>query len=85
MKKLQFFSFVELNKPDIIVNTETWLTKEMFDSEFFFHQSLVRPQLEYASTVWSRHTATDITKLEAMQRRSARWATYDYQRTYSVT
>ena len=33
-KKLQFFSFVELNKPDIIVGTETWLTKEMFDSEF---------------------------------------------------
>ena len=32
---LQFFSFVELNKPDIIVGTETWLTKEMFDSEFF--------------------------------------------------
>ena len=37
-KKLQFFSFVELNKPDIIVGTETWLTKEMFDS--FSHQSL---------------------------------------------
>ena len=34
-KKLQFFSFVELNKPDIIVGTETWLTKKMFDSEFF--------------------------------------------------
>ena len=34
-KKLQFFSFVDLNKPDIIVGTETWLTKEMFDSEFF--------------------------------------------------
>ena len=32
---MQFFSFVELNKPDIIVGTETWLTKEMFDSEFF--------------------------------------------------
>ena len=34
-KKFQFFSFVEVNKPDIIVGTETWLTKEMFDSEFF--------------------------------------------------
>ena len=33
--KLQFFSFVELNKPDIIVGTETRFTKEMFDSEFF--------------------------------------------------
>ena len=26
---------MELNKPDIFVGTETWLTKEMFDSEFF--------------------------------------------------
>ena len=45
----------------------------------------MRPQLEYASTVWSPHTAIDITKLEAVQRRSARWATRDYQRTSSVT
>ena len=43
------------------------------------------PQLEYASTVWSPHTATDITKLEAVQRRSAHWATRDYQHTSSVT
>ena len=35
--------------------------------------------------MWSPHTATDITKLEAMQRRSACWATHDYQRTSSVT
>ena len=34
-KTLKFFSFVESNKPAIIVGTETWLTKEMFDSEFF--------------------------------------------------
>ena len=40
--------------------------------------TLVRPQLEYASTVWSPHKATDITKLEAVQRRSARWAARDY-------
>ena len=43
------------------------------------------PQLEYASTVWSPHTAKYITKLEAVQRRSARWAILDYQRTSSVT
>ena len=49
------------------------------------YTTLVRPQLEYASTVWSPHTATDITKLEATQRRSAHWATRDYQRTSSVT
>ena len=26
---------MKLNKTDITVGTETWLTKEMFDSEFF--------------------------------------------------
>ena len=49
------------------------------------YTTLVRPQLEYASTVWSPHTATDITKHEAVKRRSARWATRYYQRTSSVT
>ena len=44
----------------------------------------MRPQLEYGSTVWSPHTATGITKLEAVHRRSARWATCDYQCTSSV-
>ena len=48
------------------------------------YTTLVRPQLEYASTVWSPHTAIDITKLEAVQHRSARWATRDYQLTSSV-
>ena len=32
---------MELNKPDIIVGTETWLTKGVFDSEFF------PPELEF--------------------------------------
>ena len=45
----------------------------------------MRPQLEYASTVWSPYTATDITNLEAVQRRAVRWATRDYQCTSSVT
>ena len=49
------------------------------------YTTLVRPELEYASTVWSPHTATDIRKLEAVQRRSARWATRDYQCSSSVT
>lgn len=49
------------------------------------YTTLVRPQLEYASTVWSPHTAADITKLESVQRRAARWTTRDYQRTSSVT
>ena len=49
------------------------------------YTTLVRPQLEYASSVRSPHSATDIIKLEAVQRRSARWVTCDYQRPCSVT
>ena len=32
----------------------------------------VRPQFEYASTVWYFHTTTDINKVEAVKRRAAR-------------
>ena len=49
------------------------------------YTTLVRPQLEYASTVWSPHPATNITKLEAVQCSAVRWTTQDYQRTSSVT
>ena len=36
-------------------------------------KTLVRPQLMYASTVWSPYTDQDINKLESVQRRAARW------------
>ena len=49
------------------------------------YKTLIRPQLEYASTVWSPHTATDIYKLESVQRRAAQWATRDYRQTSSIT
>ena len=49
------------------------------------YKTFVRPQLEYASTVWSPHTVTDIQKIESVQRRAARWATRDYRYTSSVT
>ena len=34
-KKPQFYSFVETYKPDIIVGTKTWLSPDIFDSEYF--------------------------------------------------
>ena len=49
------------------------------------YKTLVRPQLKYASTVCCPHTATDIQKVEAVQRRTARWVYRDYSYTSSVT
>ena len=49
------------------------------------YKTLVRPQVEYASTVWYPHTTKDINKVEAVQRRAARWATRDYRYTSSAT
>jgi hypothetical protein len=49
------------------------------------YKSLVRPITEYASTVWDPYTQTNISKLEQVQRRSARYVTGDFRRTSSVT
>jgi hypothetical protein len=37
------------------------------------YQTLVRPLMEYACTIWDPHTKENINKLEAVQRRSARF------------
>ena len=49
------------------------------------YKTLVRPQLEYAATVWDQSTKTGINKVEAVQRRAARFCHNDYRRTSSVT
>ena len=49
------------------------------------YKTLVRPQLEYDSTVWSTNTDQDIDKLESVQRRAVRWVTRDYRYTSSVS
>ena len=63
-------------------NKLTFLLKDLKSVPY---KTLVRQQLEYASTVWSPHTATDIQKVEAVQRRAARWEYRDYSYTSSVT
>ena len=49
------------------------------------YQSLVRPHLEYAATVWSPHTSDNIKKVEMVQRRSARYVCNRWHNTSSVS
>jgi len=43
------------------------------------YRSLVRPLVEYASSVWDPHTSKNITQLEAVQKRAARFIVNDYK------
>ena len=47
--------------------------------------TLVRPQVEYASTVWSPFTKVNSDKVEMIQKCAARWVTSNYSPYESVT
>jgi len=47
--------------------------------------SLVRPHLEYCSSVWDPHQLNHINQIEATQRRAARYVHHNYERMASVT
>ena len=49
------------------------------------YKTIVRPQLEYASTTWSPYTQNYTQKTEMVQRRAARWTMNDYSPYISVT
>ena len=49
------------------------------------YTTLVRPILEYTSIIWDPHTASNINKLETVQRRSAKHIMHNYSRHASVT
>ena len=49
------------------------------------YNTLVRPQVEYASAVWSPYMKENINRIEMLQRRAARWVCNDYSPYSSVT
>ena len=49
------------------------------------YQTLVRPLVEYASTVWNPYTKTEINKIEAVQRRVARYVVNNQSNRSSVS
>lgn len=49
------------------------------------YTTYIRPVLEYASTVWFPYTATNIKKLEKVQRQAVRFICNKYKRTDSPT
>ena len=48
------------------------------------YTALVRPHLEYAASAWDPYLVMDISQLERVQRRAARFACSDYRHTTSV-
>jgi hypothetical protein len=49
------------------------------------YQTLVRPSVEYASIVWDPYTKTEINKIEAAQRRAARYVVNNQRNRSSVS
>lgn len=49
------------------------------------YKAMVRPIMEYSSTVWDPHTSTNINNLESVQRSAARMCFRDFSRFSSVT
>ena len=61
------------------------LSKCSQDTKTTAYLLLVRPVMEYASVAWDPHYQTQISLLEKVQRRAARWVLSDYSYHSSVT
>ena len=53
--------------------------------EYYIQNKVIRPQSEYASSVWDPYTQENYHKLEMIERRGARYVKNDYRHESSVT
>ena len=67
------------NKTLWFVRRNLWRCPTSIKERMYF--ALIRPILENACAVWDPHTATDINKLEMVQRRAARFVHNNYKRS----
>ena len=49
------------------------------------YMTLVRPNIEYASSTWNPHTNTDVNRLEQVQKNAARFVCNDYNSATSAS
>ena len=69
----------------------SWLSREKYKSQNpaalreMAYKTLVRPVVEYSSSVWSPYTKSNVNKFEMIQRRVARWTSNNYSPYASVT
>ena len=69
---------------DLFAATSRQNTKSTRDC-LYIYNTLVRPQLEYASPVWDPDTDKLIYQIEQVQRRAVRWTANNFCRQTSVT
>ena len=64
----------------LLTNSSEYIHYQQLTSGMVKLQTLVRPELEYASSVWNPHMKCNVDKIEMVQRRAARFVCHDYSR-----